>query len=536
MKNSKRLLTLLLALVMLVGVFTVSAFAQETTIEVRLEGEGSNANFSPDSDGKLTLPAYNDCIGWTCGGVSFDVGDEIGYTEAASVAVDGVAVFTPVYEEEEDKEEEEKPDSIPSIPLFPANPINPDRTKYDLTISVLVEDDYWDYDYDCDYWCDGDHDHIGWCDNAVFNNSWCDGSVSYRYDYDYDYGYGFRTYGEGRYAAGQKVTVSVSAPKAPYGMRYEFVGWRNAAGNRKDGIFARRTSTSTTYTMPAADAHIYAVYELVGNNYSSCKSHGLHTVTYTDGVPGKTIFKDVVKNVRVGASTPTIKDPVRPGYRFVGWSPKVSSKVTKCVVYEAQWSNSPAPKLTTEHVAYLKGYGKGEFRPANNMTRGEFAVLLYRLLDTNTLKAYYTTANTFSDVNSGDWYNEAISTLANAGVIENSKNYEPKDYITRAEMVSMLAAFYTSSNSYKYSCNYKDVPSNYWAYDEISFAQYMGWVKGYGANTFLPDATITRAEVAAILNRVLDRDCDDIKDTKNYTDVAKDAWYYADVLEATIAH
>jgi len=81
-----------------------------------------------------------------------------------------------------------------------------------------------------------------------------------------------------------------------------------------------------------------------------------------------------------------------------------------------------------------------------------------------------------------------------------------------------------------------DVPDNHWAYEEIALAQAEGWVKGYGAGYFYPSENVTRAEVAAILNRMLDRDDCVLKDTKNYVDNPVNAWYYEDMLEASIAH
>lgn len=572
MKSSKRFLTLLLALVMLVGVFTVAASATtligdggedpvlsisyRTNWPADVDLAANSASQTIVSSGNLLAgDGWNSLVeNYTLIGWSISPDGSVDYAPGATYTIDGTEgdglVLYAVW----------KKNSVPSTPLEPALPSNPtNTTKYTLSIDYYIENDYYySYNYGCGYeyenWYDGDN-YFGWCDTPWFNSSWdsrtCDNHYSYqstcyycnnsssKTSYSYNSNYSCSTgtttsvklRGEGSYVAGQRVSVSASSSFTYRGVKYYFAGWYGS------GTFANRNTASTIYTMPARNATIYAVYTPSGSYSGYCSSNHTHTVVYTDGVAGQTVFADVVKTVRHNGTTPTIKDPTRAGYTFVGWSPKVSTTTTKCTVYEAQWSKAVAPKLTDECVAYLKGYGKGEFRPANNMTRGEFAVLLYRLLDDATLKAYKTTENDFADVSTSDWYNEAISTLANAGVIEATKNFEPKDYITRAEMVAMLAAFYTTdyTTKYSYSCNYKDVPSTYWAYNEISLAQQMGWVKGYGANTFLPDATITRAEVAAIINRVLDRDCN-VKDTKNYVDVDKDAWYYADVLEATIAH
>ena len=69
----------------------------------------------------------------------------------------------------------------------------------------------------------------------------------------------------------------------------------------------------------------------------------LLTVTYTDGVKGKEVFKDVVyKDIPYGAETPAFgtKNPTRKGYTFTGWSPKVADTVTGNVTYKAQWKSN----------------------------------------------------------------------------------------------------------------------------------------------------------------------------------------------------
>ena len=64
-----------------------------------------------------------------------------------------------------------------------------------------------------------------------------------------------------------------------------------------------------------------------------------YTVTYTDGVDGKVVFKDQVHpDLVVGTPTPEFDGtPTRAGYTFTGWSPAVEEKVTKNVTYNATW-------------------------------------------------------------------------------------------------------------------------------------------------------------------------------------------------------
>lgn len=266
-----------------------------------------------------------------------------------------------------------------------------------------------------------------------------------------------------------------------------------------------------------------------------CSSNHSHTVTYTDGVENAVIFQDIKYVQKHGDYTKVPVIPTRPGYKFAGWTPCVSKYVHKCVTYTATWIRTGGPSLTTAHVAYLKGYGGGLVKPEGNITRAEAISILYRLMDAPSTKAYYTTYNAFTDVAKDAWYNEAVSTLANAGVLKVTTGLlNPDEAITRAEFFYMLTKF--SGVSYTGKCTFKDVPACHWAYEELALAQYLGWVKGYGGSTVKPDDTITRAEVAASLNRVLGRTGCALRDTKNYKDNPANEWYYKDIVEASIAH
>lgn len=88
----------------------------------------------------------------------------------------------------------------------------------------------------------------------------------------------------------------------------------------------------------------------------------LYTVTYTDGVKNKVIFKDDVhENLAYGSDTPkfTGGTPKRTGYTFTGWSPKVADKVTGNVTYVAQWKSNSSkdnvPKTGDGEVVTILG-------------------------------------------------------------------------------------------------------------------------------------------------------------------------------------
>ena len=88
----------------------------------------------------------------------------------------------------------------------------------------------------------------------------------------------------------------------------------------------------------------------------------LLTVTYTDGVKNKVIFKDELhKDLAYGSDTPkfTGGTPKRTGYTFTGWSPKVADTVTGNVTYVAQWKSNSGkdnvPKTGDGETAMILG-------------------------------------------------------------------------------------------------------------------------------------------------------------------------------------
>jgi len=89
---------------------------------------------------------------------------------------------------------------------------------------------------------------------------------------------------------------------------------------------------------------------------------------------------------------------------------------------------------------------------------------------------------------------------------------------------------------------FSDVTSSDWFYDQVVGAVQYGWITGYTDGTFRPEATITRAEVTAITNRLLDRAADEdyvddhAGELRQFPDVSASYWGYHDIVEATNAH
>lgn len=196
---------------------------------------------------------------------------------------------------------------------------------------------------------------------------------------------------------------------------------------------------------------------------------------------------------------------------------------------------------TEDHFAFVNGYPDGTVKPTGDVTRAEVAAILYRVMDADCVKTYETTRCSFSDVVRGDWFNLYVATLENAGVIVDTRTngkFRPNEAITRAELAAMLAQFADIKSA---ANSFNDVSARHWASDEIAVCAKMGWINGYPDGSFRPDATITRAEMMAMINRALGRtpkSADDLlSGMKAWRDNANvNAWYYLDVQEATNSH
>lgn len=195
---------------------------------------------------------------------------------------------------------------------------------------------------------------------------------------------------------------------------------------------------------------------------------------------------------------------------------------------------------TTDHFAYIVGYGNGEVRPQNNITRAEVATIFFRLLTDDVRDENLTKTNRYSDVTRADWYNTAVSTLSSMGIITGYPDgtFRPNAAITRAEFAAIAARF--DSNGDKTTAKFSDI-ANHWAKDEISIAYNNGWINGYPNGTFGPQRDITRAETMTLVNRVLNRqpetEDDLLPNMVTWTDNANpNAWYYLAVQEATNSH
>ena len=220
------------------------------------------------------------------------------------------------------------------------------------------------------------------------------------------------------------------------------------------------------------------------------------------------------------------------------WYPPIIPPVTPSEpVYTPNWLN------TTDHVSYIIGYSDGTVKPNAGITRAEVATIFFRLLTDGARERFWSETNAYSDVAAGSWYNIAVSTLSNMGILGGYEDgtFRPNASITRAEFAKIAVSFFDWADVYAVN-SFVDVRDSAWYADYVAVAAEIGLIEGYGGNVFRPDATITRAEACTIINRTLGRapDADHllpVAQMNTWPDNSDTGvWYYAQIQEATNSH
>ena len=296
-------------------------------------------------------------------------------------------------------------------------------------------------------------------------------------------------------------------------------------GNHNSVKYNGREQSVTDFTYTAPEGVTVTL-----NEGSKAEAKGTDKGTYYMGLTKDdfTVTSDIYKEFKI-----VVNDGYLEITRSGGYHPRPKPTV--------EIEDDDALGLnTTDHFAYIVGYGNGEVRPQNNITRAEVATIFFRLLTDDVRDENLTKTNRYSDVAATSWYNTAVSTLSSMGIITGYPDgtFRPNAAITRAEFAAIAARF--DNDGDKTAAKFSDI-ANHWARDEISIAYNNGWINGYPDGTFGPQRDITRAETMTLVNRVLNRqpetEDDLLPNMTVWTDNANPkAWYYLAVQEATNSH
>lgn len=218
--------------------------------------------------------------------------------------------------------------------------------------------------------------------------------------------------------------------------------------------------------------------------------------------------------------------------------------VTYTVTVTRYTNVAPELQKSGEHKAYVVGYPDGTVHPNNNITRAEVATIFYRLLTEDSQNYYRAQSNNFSDVNEGDWFNEAVSTMAAAGIVTGYPDgtFLPNNPVSRAEFAAIATRLTEKGrdgvSQVQFKAYFGDVHQDDWYAAAVELAYELGWAQGYEGN-YRPEDKMSRAEVMTMINRILEREVKEegmLEGMITWSDNTADMWYYEAVQEATNSH
>ena len=314
-----------------------------------------------------------------------------------------------------------------------------------------------------------------------------------------------------------------SLPSASRSGSYSFYGWyTEKSGGTK----------ITTDTVFHANATVYAHWTYTGGGgggYNPPVTY--YTLRFETGggsdipsVQGTyNTYIDLTKYV-----------PTWRGHAFIGWyserslTNKVSGVyLTKDMTVYAGWrvdenpgtDVNPFTDISEKDWFYgdvmfvyenglMLGTSKTLFSPHGTVMRGMMATILWRMEGSPVPKG----KNSFTDVEAGKWYADAITWTAENGIFAGygKDKFGPDDPITREQLT---AIFYRYADYKGYDLTVKGDLDKFKDADKITdyaktamqWAVGSGLVKGKSGNLLDPQGTATRAEIAAMLHRFIEK-------------------------------
>ena len=118
-------------------------------------------------------------------------------------------------------------------------------------------------------------------------------------------------------------------------------------------------------------------------------------------------------------------------------------------------------------------------------------------------------ATDFRDYDRTAWYAEAVSAAVDNGLLygKSATVIDPNGDMTRAEMAAIINRSFGCYKAADIS-QYKDVSKSKWYYKDVALAVQMGTYNGRSSSSMAPDAPITRQEAMTVVARALELDYD----------------------------
>ena len=317
----------------------------------------------------------------------------------------------------------------------------------------------------------------------------------------------------------QKLT---SLPSASRSGSYSFDGWYT----KKSG-----GTKITTDTVFSANTTVYAHWTYIGGGGGYNPPVTYYTLRFETG--GGSDIPSVRETYNAYIDL-TQYVPTWRGHTFIGWYSerglinKVSGVyLTKDMTVYAGWrvdenpgtGANPFTDVSEKDWFYgdvmfvyenglMLGTSKTLFSPHGTATRGMMATILWRMEGSPAPKG----KNSFTDVVAGKWYADAITWTAENGIFAGygKDKFGPDDPVTREQLA---AIFYRYADYKGYDLTVKGNLDKFKDADKITdyaktamqWAVGSGLVKGKSGNLLDPQGTATRAEIAAMLHRFIEK-------------------------------
>ncbi|MCM3718495.1 S-layer homology domain-containing protein [Fictibacillus phosphorivorans] len=167
---------------------------------------------------------------------------------------------------------------------------------------------------------------------------------------------------------------------------------------------------------------------------------------------------------------------------------------------KASWAKSSIVQLTKQSI--ISGYPNGKFGPNDNITRLQAATMISKQMK---LKTSNVKNPGFADVTPSTYGYGTIAAVASIGAMNGfvDGTFRPDATLSRGEMASIIERAYDLKGTTTKS--FSDVKKGYWAYQSIQTVLANGITGGYTDGTFRPNNPITRAEFSSMLDRYINK-------------------------------
>ena len=163
------------------------------------------------------------------------------------------------------------------------------------------------------------------------------------------------------------------------------------------------------------------------------------------------------------------------------------------------WASLQVSQLST--LGLINGYPNGKFKPEDYITRAELSTMLSKARNANPIGK---PVSLFKDLDVDHWANSFVNGSYALGLVTGYPDgkFEPNENITRAEGIALIARFDGIKIPEKIKKRpFSDIPISHWGAPAIAVAKEAGLLDYLKSNTFEDKKLLTRAETVEILSK-----------------------------------